>query len=239
MNGYITAKQRWVADRQFKAGQPLKYRRTIGGLSKDYVLVAKYTDAIPEMWPAWFDNVYPNTWFLPSNLIDSTQIWPGDTIVDFGTGQRFYNNTDQLLYAGEINTSGVVDIAGVSLVVTPFEKTRKVKLSPFYNPDFEETKYVGFWRRSNATEYNFYLYKVTDNLTIEVEVTSTYPLIWTNSVDYYSITIYHLDYVVTYSGVSPDVTTSEYSVYRFDNEVAEYQLTFTNVMGVINIHRNA
>lgn len=240
MSGYITAKQRWVADRQFKAGQPLKYRRTIGGLSKDYVLVAKYTDAIPEMWPAWFENVHPNTWFLPSNLIAETQIWPGDTIVDFGTGQKYHNNSADVRYAGEIDKPEVFGIPSWALVVRPFDEDKKITISPAYNEEYDEMKYTGFWGKSNAWAYNWYLYNVEGSTTFYISVTDTYPLIFSSSINVHSITINYLDYTsISFTGVAPNSTTGTSCTYLFANAIADYELIISNVGGNITIHRNA
>jgi len=238
MNGYITAKQKWVADRPFKAGQPLKYRRTIGGLSKDYVLVAKYTDAIPEMWPAWFENVYPNTWFLPSNVVSSTQIWPGDTIVDFGTGQKYFNSTDKVVYSGELVLPDSQGTALKSLVVIPFDKTQVVKISPYYNGDYEETEHIIYSNYGNVRNYNIFLYKVLDSVNLVVKVTGIAPVIYPTINVRHSLVINYLDYSsISFSGISPDSTTVASCTYLFNNTIADYLLTITNSSGVITIHR--
>lgn len=240
MNGYITAKQRWVADRQFKAGQPLKYRRTIGGLSKDYVLVAKYTDAIPEMWPAWFENVYPNTWFLPSSLISSTQIWPGDTFIDFSTGAKYINSTGSVLYTDELSLVTIEDIPIVSLVITPFENTKQVKISSAYNGNYDEMKYNGNQNLKLGREYTCKLYKVEGTQTINISVVDTFPLIFSSSINNHSLVFDFLDYTsVSFSGVLPNSTTSTSCTYLFNNTIANYILTISNVAGNITIHRNA
>lgn len=240
MSGYITAKQRWVADRQFKAGQPLKYRRTIGGLSKDYVLIAKYTDAIPEMWPAWFENMYPNTWFLPSNIVNTTQIWSGDTIVDFSTGQRYINNTNDVKYAGELLSKDRVYINGSRAAIFNTVEDKVIQFSPFYNPNYEETEWLGFWEKDNGHNYDANLYEIVGTQRFILKVTGTYPLIWSTSKNYHTMTFNFTNYTtVNFTGILPDSSNATSAIYRLANEIAEHIIEITNNSGTLTIHRYA
>lgn len=236
-----TAKKTWTAGCPLKQGQLFKYERIVAGITKQYVLKAKYTDTIPEMWPAWFENMYPNTWFLPSIVISTEQIWPGDTFVDFETGNKYVNNTLVPIYKDELAPVNAINLLPYKAVIDR-DATYNIKLYPFRNTLHNETKDRVSYRNNVGGVAEINILNIDDEFNVLIENAEISDAVFTTTTIRHQITLnlfQYEGYTKTVSGLPIVDSTASQVRWSLPADLGVYNLIVAKSGSHLNISLNA
>lgn len=236
-----TAKKTWTAGCPLKQGQLFKYERIVAGITKQYVLKAKYTDTIPEMWPAWFENMYPNTWYLSSVNIDTEQIWPGDTFIDFNTGVRYTNNTLVPVYKSELQPINTVSLLPHKAIIDK-DATYSIKLYPLRNILYNETKDRVSYRNNVGGSAEINILNIDSEFNVLFENVEISDAVFAGTTTRHQIVLnlfQYEGYTKTVSGLTITDSTANQVRWSLPADLGVYNLIVAKSGSHLNISLNA
>lgn len=232
------AKKRFIPNTPVNAGVLYKHTIAVGNSQKTYILKAKYNKTLSEMNPLWFENINPKEYFFNRATFDSSNvsIFPNDTIHLVDEAKSYTSNQLGFVEKAELSVLFEDQIeakSGTFISPDSTNRIRKINIYPFLNPNYEVTQYYSPFDMTSIVAVR--LQDVEDQDICIFEVKTLFTPTFTSSATTHKVRVYFINYSVTYEGISPTTTTSDYAEYTIPNALTIRKLTMTNVSDVITL----